>query len=395
MTELTESPSPNPGKRRWWLWIIILALIGGAASWFVPRILNQESAPKGPDAAARAIPVVAATARTGDLKLYLSGLGSATALNVVTLRSRVDGQLVKVAFLEGQRVKEGDLLAEIDPRPFQAQLLQAEGQLARDEALLKNARVDLERNQIAKDAVSAQQLATQAALVAQYEGVVKSDQAQVETVKLQLSYCRITAPIAGRVGLRLVDQGNIVHAGDAGGLAVITQVQPISVVFTLPSDALAQIVPKLNSGRELVVEAFSRDLRTQLAVGKLLAVDNQIDSATGTIRLKAVFANDNDSLFPNQFVNARLLIDTRKGTLLLPTAAIQRGPSSTFVYVVKSDNSVEMRPVVVGPSEGDLTSVESGLSNGEAVVTEGVDKLQQGTKVAPRAEGGGASKVKP
>lgn len=395
MTELTESPSPNPGKRRWWLWIIILALIGGAASWFVPRILNQESAPKGPDAAARAIPVVAATARTGDLKLYLSGLGSATALNVVTLRSRVDGQLVKVAFLEGQRVKEGDLLAEIDPRPFQAQLLQAEGQLARDEALLKNARVDLERNQIAKDAVSAQQLATQAALVAQYEGVVKSDQAQVETVKLQLSYCRITAPIAGRVGLRLVDQGNIVHAGDAGGLAVITQVQPISVVFTLPSDALAQIVPKLNSGRELVVEAFSRDLRTQLAVGKLLAVDNQIDSATGTIRLKAVFANDNDSLFPNQFVNARLLIDTRKGTLLLPTAAIQRGPSSTFVYVVKSDNSVEMRPVVVGPSEGDLTSVESGLSNGEAVVTEGVDKLQQGTKVAPRAEGGGGSKVKP
>src|SRR6185295_17623617 len=249
MSEQTDNQAPQPRSRHGWLWVVGLCLLGAAGFWIVPKLGSQDPSKKSPDAAARAVPVVAATARTGDLNLYLTGLGTATALNTVTLRSRVDGQLVKVAFLEGQAVHEGDLLAEIDQRPFQAQLLQVEGQLAKDEALLKNARVDLERNQIAKDAVSAQQLATQAALVSQYEGTVKSDQAQVEMAKLQLSYCRITAPLTGRVGLRLVDQGNMVHASDPGGLAVLTQVQPIGVVFTLPSDALGQIIPKVNSGQ--------------------------------------------------------------------------------------------------------------------------------------------------
>jgi multidrug efflux system membrane fusion protein len=301
-------------------------------------------------------------------------------------------------------VREGDLLAEIDPRPFQAQAEQAEGQLARDQALLKNAKIDLERDRIAKDAISEQQLATQAALVAQYEGIVKSDQAQVDTARLQLTYSRITAPIPGKIGLRLVDKGNIVHASDAGGLAVVTQMQPIAVVFSLPSEHLPAVLARSGGDRKLVVDAYDRDLRLKLASGSLLAIDNQIDAGTGTIKIKGLFPNEDGQLYPNQFVNARLLIDERKSVVLIPTPAVQRGAqASIYVYLAKEGPSkadpaknewtVLRRDIVIGPSEGDDTLVEKGLSAGDIVVTDGVDKLQDGSRITlPEARPAGGKR---
>lgn len=392
----------------WLVWVIILlAIAGGISLWGLPHLSRseQEKKPAG-GAGDRAVPVVAARAKLGDLPLYLTGLGSVAALNTVTLRSRVDGQLVKVVFNEGQIVQEGDLLAEIDPRPYQAQAEQVEGQLARDQALLKNAKIDLERDLIAKDAISAQQLATQGALVAQYEGIVKSDQAQLDTARLQLTYSRITSPLKGKIGLRLVDQGNMVHASDSGGLAVITQMQPIAVIFSLPSDQLPAVLQRLRADQKLRVDAYDRDLRTKLATGVLLAVDNQIDPTTGTVKIKASFPNEDARLYPNQFVNARLLIDERKGVVLIPTPAVQRGvQSSTYVYVAaeapskadpaKKEWTVARRDIVVGPSEGDLTLIERGLSAEEIVVTDGVDKLQDGSRITlPEARAAGG-KVRP
>lgn len=395
----------NSGKV--WLWLLLAAGLVAAGFWLAPRFAS-EGEKKGPpqEAGARATPVLVAKARKGDLDLYLTGLGTVTALNTVTIRSRVDGQLVRVAFTEGQAVKEGDLLAEIDPRQFQAQLDQVEGQLARDQALLKNAKIDLERDLIAKDAISAQQLATQGALVAQYEGVVRSDQAQVDQARLQLTYCRITSPLNGRIGLRLVDQGNMIHANDANGLAVVTQIQPISVVFNLPSDQLPSILEKTNAGKNLAVEAYDRELQNRLATGTLAAVDNQIDPSTGTIRIKAVFPNTDGRLYPNQFVNARLLINERKGVVLIPTTAIQRGvQSATYVYAVKDtpsktdasriEKTVAMQTIVVGPTEGEDTLIESGVSDGDVVVTDGVDKLQPGSKVSIPEDRKPKAKVKP
>jgi multidrug efflux system membrane fusion protein len=392
--------------RAWIVWVILLLVVaGGVAYWRLPPRggTEQEKKPSG-GAGDRAVPVLTAKARTGDLPLYLTGLGSVTALNTVTIRSRVDGQLMNVAFTEGQLVREGDLLAEIDPRPFQAQAEQAEGQLARDQALLKNAKIDLERDRIAKDAISEQQLATQAALVAQYEGIVKSDQAQVDTARLQLTYSRITAPIPGKIGLRLVDKGNIVHASDAGGLAVVTQMQPIAVVFSLPSEHLPAVLARSGGDRKLVVDAYDRDLRLKLASGSLLAIDNQIDAGTGTIKIKGLFPNEDGQLYPNQFVNARLLIDERKSVVLIPTPAVQRGAqASIYVYLAKEGPSkadpaknewtVLRRDIVIGPSEGDDTLVEKGLSAGDIVVTDGVDKLQEGSRITlpePRSAGGKA-----
>jgi multidrug efflux system membrane fusion protein len=299
------------------------------------------------------------------------------------VRSRVDGQLNRIAFQEGQTVQTGDLLAEIDPRPFEVQLLQAQGALARDAALLDNARSDLERYRALErqGSVSKQQSGTQKALVAQYEGAVKSDQAQIAAARLQLAYCRITAPIGGRVGLRQIDPGNIVRAADAAGLATITELAPIAVRFTLPEGDLPTLLRQVRSGGRLSVDAYDKDRKTRLASGFLLTLDNQIDPTTGTIRLKAEFPNEDGSLFPNQFVTARLLIDTLHDAALVPTAAIQRGVPGNYVYVVGPQRTVSVRPVKLGPAQGDETAVAEGLTFGDLVVVDGVDKLREGALV--------------
>ncbi len=376
--------------RRVLRWALPAAGLVALAVWLIVSRANNAQAARTRSAAVREIPVVAFPARTGDLGVFVSGLGTVTPVNTVTVRSRVDGQLVNVAFREGQIVREGDLLAEIDPRPFQVQLLAAEGQLAKDEAALRNARLDLARYQtlIEQDSIPRQQLDTQVATVHQGEATVKSDQAQVESAKLNLTYCRITAPISGRVGLRLVDPGNIVHANDANGLVVLAQIQPITVVFTIPADRLPPVLRETRAGRKLEVDAWDRDLKSRLATGSLLAVDNQIDPSTGTVKIKALFPNEDLALYPNQFVNARLLVETLHGATLVPTAGLQRSPQSVFVYIVKKDGTVEMRTVDVQLTEGDETSVKNGVAPGDLVVVDGVDKLQPGSKVVVSPPGG-------
>jgi multidrug efflux system membrane fusion protein len=332
---------------------------------------------------------VAVPAVLGDLGVYVVGLGTVTALNTVTIHSRVDGQLIDVAYREGQIVNKGDVIAQIDPRPFEVQLTQAEGQRGKDEAALQNARLDLERYKVlaAQDAVPRQQLDTQEAAVRQGEAAVKGDQGQVDAAKLNITYSRITAPITGRVGLRLVDPGNIVHASDSGGLVVLTQLQPIAVVFTIPADQLPPVLAQMRGGRKLSVEAEDRDRKVKLATGTLVAVDNQIDTTTGTVRLKAQFDNQDGALFANQFVNARLLVRTLNRAVLVPAAAIQRSPQSTFVWVVRPDTSVEMRNVAVQLTEGDRTAITGPVNAGELLVIDGVDKLQPGSKVTVSAPG--------
>jgi len=335
------------------------------------------------------IPVVTSVARIGNQPIYLIGLGTVTPFETVTVRSRVDGQLMSVGVKEGQMVSADDVIAQIDPRPFEVQLLQAQGQLERDQATLANARVDLQRYTIlySQDSIPKQQLDTQISLVNQLEAAVKSDQGLVEAAKLQLVYARITAPVSGRVGLREVDPGNIVHVTDTNGLFVITELQPISVIFNISQDSIDPVLKRLRANQSLAVDAFDRDFKTKVSKGTLLTIDNQVDVNTGTVRFRATFPNKDNALFPNQFVNARLLVDTHKGVVLVPAAAVQRGPQSSFVFVVKSDRTVETRNVVVGPIVEDVAEIDRGLSANEIVVTEGVDKLQPGMKVTERQQG--------
>ncbi len=371
--------------RRWWIGLVVLSLLCIAVYVFSPRA-GEVVAPAGqagPTPLSRAVPVVAAPVRARDVGVYLTGLGAVTPLNTVTVKSRVDGQLMRVRFQEGQLVHQGDLLAEIDPRPFQAQVTQYEGQLARDQALLENAKIDLQRYQLlwAQDSIQKQQLDTQASLVRQYEGIVKNDRGQIDSVKLQLIYCHITAPISGRVGLRLMDPGNIVHESDVSGLVIITQLQPIAVVFTIPEDNLPLVLAKPQEGRNLPVEAYDRERQRRLATGSLLTIDNQIDQSTGTVRLKAVFPNGDSALFPNQFVNARLQLAVQRGASVVPAVAIQRSPRGPFVYVVTSDHTVEVRQVTVGVTDGDDVSIDTGVNVGEQVVVDGADRLRDGSPV--------------
>jgi multidrug efflux system membrane fusion protein len=392
-------------KSRWWLWLIVLAIVVGAGVWYFKSKGSTEAqgpggAPQGAKGGrpgqgmpGQAVPVVVATAQRGDLPVYFNGLGTVTAFNTVTVRSRVDGQIVKINFTEGQTVHQGDALVEIDPRPYQVQLEQAEGQLAKDQAQLRDVQVDYERYQLLfkEGVIPKQQVDTQQAQVGQYQGAIRADQGTIDNAKLQIVYSHITAPITGRVGLRLVDMGNIVHAADTTGLLVITQLQPIAVIFALPQDQLSQVLSKLHSGTQLPVDAYDRDDVTKIATGKLLTIDNQIDTTTGTYKLKSEFSNEKNSLFPNQFVNVHLLVDTKHNVTIVPSTAIQRGPQGTYVYLAQPDNTVKIQPVTVALASGSSVGVSTGLQAGDNVVVDGQDKLQDGSKIEARTSTGGST----
>jgi multidrug efflux system membrane fusion protein len=392
-------------KSRWWLWLIVLAIVVGAGVWYFKSKGSTEAqgpagAPQGGKGGrpgqgmpGQAVPVVVAMAQRGDLPVYFNGLGTVTAFNTVTVRSRVDGQIVKINFTEGQTVHQGDALVEIDPRPYQVQLEQAEGQLAKDQAQLRDVQVDYERYQLLfkEGVIPKQQVDTQQAQVGQYQGAIRADQGTIDNAKLQIVYSHITAPITGRVGLRLVDMGNIVHAADTTGLLVITQLQPIAVIFALPQDQLSQVLSKLHSGTQLPVDAYDRDDVTKIATGKLLTIDNQIDTTTGTYKLKSEFSNEKNSLFPNQFVNVHLLVDTKHNVTIVPSTAIQRGPQGTYVYLAQRDNTVKIQPVTVALASGSSVGVSTGLQAGDNVVVDGQDKLQDGSKIEARTSTGGST----
>lgn len=405
LPDLDKENGP-PSSNHWLIWLAVFALIGYGCY----RLYTFE---KGKEAAAsskrgmlkpRSIPVVAAAAHLGDMPVYLEGLGTVTAFNTVAVKPRVDGQLVSVNFKEGQFVHQGDLLAELDPRPYQValdqangSLAQAKGNLAKDEAALRDAQANYVRDQelFKENIIAKQQLDTQLATADQSKGAIEADKAVIEgaqaaigSAKLNLTYTRVTAPISGRIGLRLVDSGNIVHSADATGLAVITQLQPISVLFNIPEDQLQSVLQKLRANAKLRTEAFDRDNTKKLADGSLLTVDNQIDQTTGTSKLKAVFPNADYALFPNQFVNVRLWLDTRRNVLIVPSVAIQRGPTGTFVYLVREDGTVTVRSVKTAMSQGTDISIQDGLAQGDKVVVDGAEKLTEGMKVSLRQPNG-------
>ncbi len=398
----TAPPSSRKPKKRGLIWVVLLLIVAGIAGYAVWRA-GHPSAPvrgqggggggRGGGGGGRGplgpVPVVLSKVGRSSIPVYLNGLGNVTAFYTVTVKSRVDGQLMKVDFNEGDLVKEGQVLIEIDPRPYQVQLELAQGTLAHDQALLDNAKVDLERYKmlLATDAVPKQQLDTQQALVAQYQGNIKQDTANIDNAKLQLTYAQVTAPITGVAGLRLVDPGNIVHAADATGMVVLTQLQPIAVLFTIPEDSLPQVVQKLRAGAHLPADAYNRDNSKKLASGTLVTLDNQIDSTTGTSKLKAVFPNKDNSLFPQQFVNIRLLVDTLGNQMVVPNVAIQNGQQGTFVYTVDEDSKVHLKPVQVGISTETISQILGGLTETDRVVVDGTDRLIEGATVRVRKAG--------
>jgi multidrug efflux system membrane fusion protein len=360
------------------IFIVIFVIIGGLG-WFVfDKTASSASHANHRDS----VPVALATIAKGDIDVIDQELGTVTPLANVTVRTQIDGQLQEVAFQEGQIVKKGDFLAQIDPRPYQLSLEQAQGALQRDQALLKEAQIDLARYQklVAQDSISKQQLDQQVSLVQQDQGNVLTDQGQIDTANLNLVYCHVTAPVAGRVGLRQVDAGNYVQTSDTNGLVVLTELDPISVIFTLPEDQLPAVMKRLAAGAELQVTAFDRTASTKLATGKLSAVDNQIDTSTGTVKLRAQFDNPENQLFPNQFVNVQLLVDTLKNVVIAPQAAILRGAPGTFVYLAKDDGTVAVRPVKLGVSQNDNVEITDGLAEGDKVVIDGTDKLRDGAQ---------------
>ncbi|MDW2742110.1 MdtA/MuxA family multidrug efflux RND transporter periplasmic adaptor subunit [Atlantibacter subterraneus] len=382
------------GLSRWmWLIVIVIAIVAGVWYWHA----QKPDAPSGQQASGQQrkagggrpgmrgalAPVQAATAVSAAVPRYLSGLGTITAANTVTVRSRVDGQLMALHFQEGQQVKAGDLLAEIDPSQFKVALAQAEGQLARDKATLANARRDLARyQQLSKtNLVSRQELDAQQALVNETLGTIKADEAAVASAQLQLTWSRITAPVDGRVGLKQVDIGNQISSGDTNGIVVLTQTHPIDVLFTLPESDIATIVQAQKAGKTLTVEAWDRTNKQKLSTGTLLSLDNQIDATTGTIKLKGRFENQDDALFPNQFVNARMLVDTQQDAIVIPTAALQMGNDGHFVWVLNSDNKVSKHTVTTGIQDSEKVVIAAGLSAGDRVVTDGIDRLTEGASV--------------
>jgi multidrug efflux system membrane fusion protein len=389
---LKANPTRRDRRRRWpWALAIVIALLLTIGFLLRPRHVQQQRAGGKSGAGPPTLMIGTATAQKGNIGVYVSALGVVTPLNTVIVRSRVDGQLVKVRYTEGQTVHQGDPLVEIDPAPFEAALAQAEGQLARDTALLENARLDLERYKeaFAKNAIPKQLLDTQVSTVHQYEGAVKLDQGQVNNAKVQLAYCHITAPISGRVGLRLVDAGNIVHANDTNPLVIIAQLEPIAVIFSVAEDYLPQIQPRVRAGRRLAVDAFDRAQQKKIATGTLQTLDNQIDTATGTLKLKALFSNEEDSLFPNQFVNARLLVDTHRDVALLPNPAIQRNAQGAFVYLLQTNQTVAVHPITIGTTDGNLSEVE-GLLPGAVVAADNFNRLTDGARVTIRPASGAA-----
>ncbi len=390
-------------------WIAALCVLAVILYVWISGIRARAAAARAAATAAhQTVPVAATSTKQGDLNLYVTAIGTVTAFNTVTVKTRVDGQIVQIPFKEGQMVHAGDLLVQIDPRPYQVQLTEAEGQMARDKANLVNAQTLLTRDKelFAQNIIAKQDLDNQAAQVGTYEGTVKNDQGLIDAAQLNLTYSRITAPISGRIGLRLVDIGNIVHATDTTGLVVITQLQPIAVDFSIPEDELPRVMNAMKhvasvtggatipvstqqqtSGMAppplgLPVEAFDRDFKTKRAVGVLLTTDNEIDQSTGTIKLKAQFPNEDNALFPNQFVNVRLLVDVQHDAILIPTAAIQRSSTGSYIYVVMANQTVQMRPIKVLNTQGELSSIESGAQPGELVVVDGVDKLRSGSRVS-------------
>lgn len=387
-TVATGRPTEVPQRRRggslvgWLVLLLVVAALAGVSWWVIARREAPEQR-AGRFTTAGPMPVAVAAVETGDVRITLNALGTVTPFATVTVKTQISGRLMRVAVAEGQVVNQGDVIAEIDPRPYQAALAQAEGQLQRDQALLRNAELDLQRYRtlVQQDSMARQQRDTQESLVRQYQGIVRSDQALVDTARLNLSYCTIIAPITGRTGLRLVDAGNYVTSSDSTGIVIITQVKPISVVFSVPEDNVQAVMARLRAGGELAVTAFDRSRSTAIARGVLATIDNQIDPATGTVKLKARFANDDESLFPNQFVNVELALDTLRGALTVPTAAVQRGAAGTFVYVVSPESTVSAKTVRLGPQEGQRVSVQGDLQAGSRVVVDGADRLREGASV--------------